>query len=214
MGGCAIELPFIEIESTVDKFDSSILKKYSALLFNSPNGVRQFMDKIDDIRDIAHLKIGAVGGKTEELLQEYKIHADFVPEEYLIDRLAQVSVEYTKPGDNILIITSDISPCDPEKYSSMYDRHFDKVVAYKTKKIIRDKAQVLKALKSVEVVTFLSSSTVDAFMESIENDLDAVKSIKFASIGPVTSKTMEKHGLNVDYEAKIYNVEGILEAIK
>lgn len=214
MGGCAIELPFIEIESTVDKFDSSILKKYSALLFNSPNGVRQFMDKIDDIRDIAHLKIGAVGSKTEELLQEYKIHADFVPEEYLIDRLAQVSVEYTKPGDNILIITSDISPCDPEKYSSMYDRHFDKVVAYKTKKIIRDKAQVLKALKSVEVVTFLSSSTVDAFMESIENDLDAVKSIKFASIGPVTSKTMEKHGLNVDYEAKIYNVEGILEAIK
>lgn len=91
------------------------------------------MDKIDDIRDIAHLKIGAVGSKTEELLQEYKIHADFVPEEYLIDRLAQVSVEYTKPGDNILIITSDISPCDPEKYSSMYDRHFDKVVAYKTK---------------------------------------------------------------------------------
>ncbi|WP_211494246.1 uroporphyrinogen-III synthase, partial [Fusobacterium sp. DD4] len=72
----------------------------------------------------------------------------------------------------------------------------------------------LDTLKSVEVVTFLSSSTVDAFMESIEGDLEAVKDIKFASIGPVTSETMRKHGLSVDYEAKIYNVDGIIEAIK
>ncbi|MBR8825866.1 hypothetical protein IX292_001807 [Fusobacterium sp. DD4] len=51
-------------------------------------------------------------------------------------------------------------------------------------------------------------------MESIEGDLEAVKDIKFASIGPVTSETMRKHGLSVDYEAKIYNVDGIIEAIK
>ena len=51
-------------------------------------------------------------------------------------------------------------------------------------------------------------------MESINFDTEAVKNIKFASIGPVTSETMRKYGLTVDFEAKIYDVNGIIEAIK
>lgn len=214
MGGVAVELPFIEIESTLDKVDKEMLKSYSALLFNSPNGVREFMNKIEDIRDIAHLKIGAVGSKTKELLEGYKIKADFIPTEYLVERLAEEAVNHTQAGEKILIITSDISPCDTDKFNSIYDRHFDKIIAYKTKKIIREKEEVLNTLKKVEVVTFLSSSTVDAFMASIENDVESVKNIKFASIGPVTSETMRKYGLTVDFEAKVYDVNGIIEAIK
>ena len=129
MGGVAVELPFIEIESVLSKVTSEDLKKYSALLFNSPNGVREFMKKIDDIRSLAHLKIGAVGSKTKELLEEYKIKADFMPEEYMVAKLAELSLEYTKPGEKILIITSDISPCDTAKFNSMYDREFHKIVA-------------------------------------------------------------------------------------
>ena len=214
MGGFAEELPFIEIESTLDKIDKQLLKEYSVLLFNSPNGVREFMEKIEDIRDIAHLKIGAVGSKTRELLENYKIKADFIPQEYLVEKLVEETMKHTTTGDKILIVTSDISPCDTDKFNSIYDRHFDKLVAYKTKKIIREKEEVLETLKNIEIVTFLSSSTVDAFMESINFDTEAVKNIKFASIGPVTSETMRKYGLTVDFEAKIYDVNGIIEAIK
>lgn len=214
MGGVAVELPFIEIESVLSKVTPEDLKEYSALLFNSPNGVREFMKKIDDIRSLAHLKIGAVGSKTKELLEEYKIKADFMPEEYMVAKLAELSLEYTKAGEKILIITSDISPCDTDKFNSMYDREFHKIVAYNTKKIIREKAEVCDALNKVEVVTFLSSSTVDAFYASIDGDLECVKNIKFASIGPVTSKTMKKYGFSVDYEAKVYDINGILDALK
>ena len=214
IGGFAIELPFIKIESTLDKIDREMLKSYSTLLFNSPNGVREFMKKIDDIRSLAHLKIGAVGSKTKELLEEYKIKADFMPEEYMVSKLAELSLEYTKAGEKILIITSDISPCDTDKFNSMYDREFHKIVAYNTKKIIREKDEVIKVLNKVEVVTFLSSSTVDAFYASIDGDLECVKNIKFASIGPVTSETMRKYGFSVDYEAKIYDINGILDALK
>ena len=214
MGGVAVELPFIEIESVLSKVTSEDLKEYSALLFNSPNGVREFMKKIDDIRSLAHLKIGAVGSKTKELLEEYKIKADFMPEEYMVSKLAELSLEYTKPGEKILIITSDISPCDTDKFNSMYDREFHKIVAYNTKKIIREKDEVIKVLNKVEVVTFLSSSTVDAFYASIDGDLECVKNIKFASIGPVTSETMKKYGFSVDYEAKVYDINGILDALK
>ena len=214
MGGVAVELPFIEIESVLSKVTSEDLKKYSALLFNSLNGVREFMKKIDDIRSLAHLKIGAVGSKTKELLEEYKIKADFMPEEYMVSKLAELSLEYTKPGEKILIITSDISPCDTDKFNSIYDREFHKIVAYNTKKITREKKEVCDALNKVEVVTFLSSSTVDAFYASIDGDLECVKNIKFASIGPVTSETMKKYGFSVDYEAKVYDINGILDALK
>lgn len=214
MGGVAVELPFIEIESVLSKITPEDLKEYSALLFNSPNGVREFMKKIDDIRSLAHLKIGAVGSKTKELLEEYKIKADFMPEEYMVSKLAELSLEYTKAGEKILIITSDISPCDTDKFNSMYDREFHKIVAYNTKKIIREKDEVIKVLNKVEVVTFLSSSTVDAFYASIDGDLECVKNIKFASIGPVTSETMRKYGFSVDYEAKVYDINGILDALK
>lgn len=214
MGGVAVELPFIEIESVLSKVTPEDLKEYSVLLFNSPNGVREFMKKIDDIRSLAHLKIGAVGSKTKELLEEYKIKADFMPEEYMVSKLAELSLEYTKAGEKILIITSDISPCDTDKFNSMYDREFHKIVAYNTKKIIREKDEVIKVLNKVEVVTFLSSSTVDAFYASIDGDLECVKNIKFASIGPVTSETMRKYGFSVDYEAKIYDINGILDALK
>lgn len=214
MGGVAVELPFIEIESVLSKVTPEDLKEYSALLFNSPNGVREFMKKIDDIRSLAHLKIGAVGSKTKELLEEYKIKADFIPEEYMVSKLAELSLEYTKAGEKILIITSDISPCDTDKFNSMYDREFHKIVAYNTKKIIREKDEVIKVLNKVEVVTFLSSSTVDAFYASIDGDLECVKNIKFASIGPVTSETMRKYGFSVDYEAKVYDINGILDALK
>ena len=214
MGGVAVELPFIEIESILSKVTPEDLKEYSALLFNSPNGVREFMKKIDDIRSLAHLKIGAVGSKTKELLEEYKIKADFMPEEYMVSKLAELSLEYTKAGEKILIITSDISPCDTNKFNSMYDREFHKIVAYNTKKIIREKDEVINVLKKVEVVTFLSSSTVDAFYASIDGDLECVKNIKFASIGPVTSETMRKYGFSVDYEAKVYDINGILDALK
>lgn len=214
MGGVAVELPFIEIESVLSKVTPEDLKEYSALLFNSPNGVREFMKKIDDIRSLAHLKIGAVGSKTKELLEDYKIKADFMPEEYMVSKLAELSLEYTKAGEKILIITSDISPCDTDKFNSMYDREFHKIVAYNTKKITREKKEVCDALNKVEVVTFLSSSTVDAFYTSIDGDLECVKNIKFASIGPVTSETMKKYGFSVDYEAKVYDINGILDALK
>ena len=38
--------------------------------------------------------------------------------------------------------------------------------------------------------------------------------MKFASIGPVTSDTMKKYGFSINYEAAVYDVNGVLEAVK
>ncbi|MCI5725675.1 uroporphyrinogen-III C-methyltransferase [Fusobacterium sp.] len=210
-GGIPIELPFIEIEEL--KISTENLKKYSAILFNSPNGVKSFFKNIEDMRILANIKIGAVGAKTKEVLESLKIVPDFMPEEYMVDRLAEEVVKFTNRNDNILIVTSDISPADLDKYNSLYERNYEKIVAYNTRKIKVAKDKINEKLEDIDIITFLSSSTVEAFYESINGDLKVLENKKIASIGPMTSETLRKYGIKVDYEAKKYTAEGLLDVI-
>ena len=213
-GGEAVELPLIQIEDQMKDFDYSEIKKYKCLLFNSQNGVRSFFKYLPDMRLIGDIKIGVVGVKTKEELSKLKLVPDFMPGEYTGELLAKEASEHTEKGDNILFVTSDISPSNSQEWSAKYDRNFEKIAAYKTIKVKKDKNEVLEALKGVDIVTFLSSSTAEAFVESLEGDLSKAEGVKFASIGPVTSDTMKKLGLSVDIEAKSFTAEGILKAIE
>jgi uroporphyrinogen III methyltransferase/synthase len=38
--------------------------------------------------------------------------------------------------------------------------------------------------------------------------------MKTASIGPITSRTMRDRGLKIDIEARRYDIEGLVEAIR
>ena len=65
---------------------------------------------------------------------------------------------------------------------------------------------------------FLSSSTFKAFADSInlsENEeiKEILKNKVIASIGPVTTKTIEKYGLKVGIEPEKYTEEGLFEKI-
>mgnify|MGYP000851508722 FL=1 len=130
-----------------------------------------------------------------------------------MDRLAEDVVKYTEENDNILIVTSDISPCDTDKYNSLYKRNYEKVVAYNTKKLRVDREKVLETLKDIDIITFLSSSTVEAFYESLDGDFFILGDKKIASIGPMTSETIRRLGMKVDYEAEKYTADGILDEI-
>lgn len=211
-GATVRELPFIKIENAYN-FDEKDLKNYSALLFNSPNGVKYFMENIKDIRSLGHLKIGVVGAKTDELLREYKIIPDFIPEKYMGTELAKEVQNYTKENDKVLFVTSDISPANCEKWSEEYNRKFEKLVVYKTGKHIYSKDEVENVLNEIEYITFLSSSTVEAFNESIQGDLKLLEDKKIVSIGPVTTKTLNELGYKVALEAKVFDVDGVIAVI-
>ena len=66
---------------------------------------------------------------------------------------------------------------------------------------------------------FLSSSTFKAFADSInlsENEgiKEIMKNKVISSIGPVTTKTIEKYGIKVNIEAEKYTEDGLLNAIE
>ena len=216
LGGQALSLPFINIEY-VD-FEMPDLKEYSTLLFNSINSVIGFMRKVKDIRTLGNVKIGVVGEKTAEEIEKYKIIPDFYPKEYMVERLASESVNFTKKGEKILFIVSDISPVNEKKYSDLYNRNYEKLVVYKTQKVEVEKEIAEKYIKESDILMFLSSSTFKAFADSInlsENEeiKEILKNKVIASIGPVTTKTIEKYGLKIGIEGKKYTEEGLFQEI-
>ena len=210
-GGSALELPFINIK--YNDFELPDFKNYKAVLFNSANAVRGLFGKIKDLRILGDIKIGAVGIKTLEEIEKNKIIPDFFPKEYKIEKLAEMAAEFTGENDGILVVTSDISPFDEMVYSKKHNRKFTSLKVYSTEKIIRDKAETEECINKSDILTFLSSSTFEAFMGSIGSDKKLLEGKAIASIGPVTSDTIRKYGINVDIEAENYTAEGLLEAI-
>jgi uroporphyrinogen-III C-methyltransferase len=216
LGGQAINIPFINIEYL--DFEMPDLSKYSTLLFNSLNSVIGFMRKIEDMRVLGHLKIGVVGKKTDEEMKKYRIIPDFYPKEYTVEKLATESVNFTEEGENVLFIVSNISPVNEEKYTELYNRNYDKLVVYNTHKLKIDSGKAEKYAKESDILMFLSSSTFESFADSINlsenSEMKEILSGKIlASIGPVTTKTIEKYGLKVGVEAKEYTEKGLLRAI-
>ena len=135
-----------------------------------------------------------------------------------MERLAAESVNFTEEGEKVLFIVSDISPVNEKKYTELYNRNYEKLVVYNTRKIKVEKEKAEKYIKESDILMFLSSSTFNAFAESIRLDED--KEIKkildkkiIASIGTVTTKTIEKYGLKVGIEAEKYTEEGLLKKI-
>lgn len=210
-GGTGKSLPFIEIEYL--DFSLKELEGAKAILFNSPNGVHAFMKQIEDLRILAGMKIGVVGEKTYEALKKHHIIADFMPKEYLGEKLAGDAASLTNKGEKIIIISSDIAPWSQETYSNKLDRNFVKIVAYRTKPLHQPKERIIQELKDVDVITFLSSSTVKSFYDSIKGDLELVKNKEIASIGPMTSKTLVALGFNVDYEPKKYTAKEMIKEV-
>ena len=78
-------------------------------------------------------------------------------------------------------------------------------VAYRTIAVAGDASE----LHDVDVVTFTSSSTVDNYFAQGANGGHAL----FASIGPVTSEALRKHGHAPDIEAEEATVESLHDAV-
>jgi uroporphyrinogen III methyltransferase/synthase len=85
----------------------------------------------------------------------------------------------------------------------------DVVEAYRTERL-RPSGEALAAVRSAQVVTFTSSSTVTGFLDVVErSDVPPV----VACIGPITADTARSLGLQVDVVADTYTIEGLVDAL-
>ena len=213
LGGKAISLPMISLVDSMRDFDYRELKNYQGIMFNSPNGVKFFFEHIDDIRSIAHLKIGAIGSKTSQELKKYKITPDVMPSEYLSENLAFEMTKVTSEGDKIFIMTSDVSPIDEGSFSKKYKREFKKYIGYKNIPCNTTKENIVDTIKGATHITFFSGSSAENFFKTL-GDNSLLEGIKVISIGPSTTRKIREFSQIPVIECKIYTGDEILKNLE
>src|SRR6185312_5502940 len=219
LGADVMELPTIEIQPAGDytALDAAIarLPEYAWLIFTSVNGVRYFLDRLDasksDLRSIRG-KLCAIGPATREALERFHLKVDVVAEEYVAEGLLRALGGFDFSNAKVLIaraaVARDILPEELRRRGA----HVDVVEAYRTvpPENLADRArQVLEA--KPDWITFTSSSTANNLIAAC--GADALRGVRVASIGPVTSETLRAAGIEISAEANPHTVRGLVDRI-
>ena len=224
-GADVIEAPVIDIREpdSYDPLDTALqdILQYDWLILTSVNGVEAMFSRLEplglNVDSLQHLKIAAIGPATEERIQDHGLVVDIVPPHYVAEEVVRALRKLVK-GEKVLLVRAKIArDLIPDELRAA-GAHVDVVEAYQT--VIPEDAKfrmqsVFAERPLPDVITFTSSSTVQNFLTIIVGtDIPAKLShVKFASIGPVTSRTMREYGLRVDVEADEYTMEGLTQAL-
>jgi len=225
LGADVIEIPFIEIRKPrfYRPLDSALknLAEYDWLILTSVNGVEAVWDRLKKwrirSRELAHLKVAAIGPATKKAIEQRGLRVDVVPKEYVAESVVE-SLRDRIAGKRVLLarakVARDVIPRELRRLGAQVDV----VEAYETV-IPRSSRTRLRALlknpkRQPQVVTFTSSSTAKNFVAlSGKSVWRGRPRPRLASIGPVTSSTLRELGLSVDIEAKEFTIPGLIAAI-
>jgi uroporphyrinogen III methyltransferase / synthase len=225
LGAHCIEFPTIEIEPppSWEPLDAAVshLQPYDWLVFTSVNGVRLFMERLRlagrDVRELHGVRVAAIGPKTAEALGQYGLRPDIVPGEYRAEAILEELAGEELKGKRFLLpramVARDVLPETLRRWGA----HVDVVPAYQTVLPRGRSTEMIERLRSGEIdcLTFTSSSTVSNFFSLFEKGsiLPLLKDVRIACIGPITAKTAEQHGIEVDIMPSEYTIAGLVHAI-
>lgn len=223
MGADVLELPTIRItEPTNPMLFGELVQdahKFEWIIFTSPNGVDAFFTMFyklyKDAREIGGAKIVCIGPGTEKKLREYHLSADFVPEKAVAESLVEEFIEFTGSLDNTTILwvrpegARDVISAELTKMGAIVDEG----LAYRTIPETEDPTGARKVLEEegADIITFASSSAVDHY---VQMGVKLARPALHASIGPVTTAALKRHGMKVDIEADTHDIPGLVEAIQ
>jgi uroporphyrinogen III methyltransferase/synthase len=222
-GAKVIELPMIDFENINDAALIEAIEnlhQYTQLWFTSENAIRRFMSALfesgRDTRSLGHLKVLAIGTQTAKWLMHYGIAPDYVPEvftqEGIIDRMGAVLT----PADYILMPTAEKTRTALSEWLNGICRH-QSLPVYKTVPAALSGAldDIRSLIESaVDIVTFTSGSTAENFDSFLKANALALRpDAKIASIGPITSQTLEALGYAIDIESAPHTLEALAKAI-
>jgi uroporphyrinogen III methyltransferase/synthase len=232
-GAECIEFPTISMEP-VDSYEIldralAEIDTYQWILFTSINAVDYFLKRLFDLgKDVRFLKgpkIAAVGKVTAEALVAHGIKADLLPEEFTGDGLAEALIKTGVKGLHILIPRAlKAGEILPESLSSagaevtVAPVYQNVLPASSTGEQLKGELSLALQEKTVDMITFTSSSTVKNFatlmeIETPEDMRKLMTGVAVATIGPVTAKTAENLGLKIDVQPAEYTIQNLVNCI-
>jgi uroporphyrinogen III methyltransferase/synthase len=220
MGALVSIQPAIRIGPPSDwgKVDAALerIDQYDWLVFSSSNGVQYLLDRLEqkhgDLRRLGGLRLAAIGPGTAEELARYRLRADFVPDEYRAEALAEKLAGEPAATRFLLARASRGREVLAETLAAAGHR-VEQVVVYSSADVEQAEADVLEAIESgrLDWITVTSSSIARSLVRLFGQRL---RRTKLASISPVTSAVLQELGYPPTVEAAPYTMEGVAEAIQ
>jgi uroporphyrinogen III methyltransferase / synthase len=219
LGAEAIEMPTIEIRPAADysPLDRALaeLDSYDWLIFTSANGVRFFTERLDcsaaDLRRL-RARICAIGPATRAAVEALHLKVDLMGREYVAEGLLEAFAAHDLAGARILLpraaVARDLVPVELAGRGA----RVDVVEAYRT--VVPEGAaeQAQSVLgRRPDCITFTSSSTVQNLVAIA--GAEALRGVKVVSIGPVTTETARRCGIEVTAQAREFTIDGLLAAV-
>lgn len=224
LGARVLSMPTIRFESPED---NSILERvvdalsiFDWIVFTSINGVTQFFSTLHgeghDSRALAPCKICCIGPGTAARLAVYGIKADLVPPRFTSKAIFDaLSKQEDLAGKRMLLPRADIAGTNLPKMLAASGAEITDIAVYKTLPG-EPPPEVIESLQAgeVDIVTFTSSSTAKNFVCIVRDKLgDLPNEIKYASIGPETSKAAREEGVEIAVEAQEHTIDGLVNVI-
>jgi uroporphyrinogen-III synthase len=227
LGASVLEIPFIQIRKprSYRALDAAIrnLSHYDWLILTSVNGVQALCERMTklgvDLAILSNLKIAAIGPATKKSIEAHGLAVDIVPKEYVAESVVESLKDFVV-GKRVLLarakVARDVIPCELRRIAA----GVDVVEAYETVAPQRSRMRLIAALnnprKRPDVITFTSSSTARNFLDLLGPEVaysNLLEGVNFASIGPVTTATLEELKFPVQIKAAEYTIPGLVKAI-
>ncbi|MFK8182620.1 MAG: uroporphyrinogen-III C-methyltransferase [Phormidesmis sp.] len=228
-GANTIDFPALVIQApeTWEPVDKAIatLSAFDWLILTSANAVNYFLDRLlhqgKDFRALASLKIAVVGKKTNAVLTQRGLVADFTPPKFVADSLIENFPE--NPAGLKLLFPRVEQGGRAVLVQEMTAKGaaVTEVAAYESAcpERIHPAAKVAIENRAVSAITFASSKTVRHFAQLMQQTfgddwLAQLEGIAIASIGPQTSRDCQSLLGKVTVEAEEYTLSGLVKVLE
>ena len=221
LGAELVALSLIEVRPLWNERITEALKQlgsYQWIVFTSGNGVELFFTLLReqgvDLRKLMRVKFAVIGRKTADALLQHGFQSDFVPEQFSGADLAAEWIPTLQQGEKVALFRAENGSRVLTEALAEAGIAYDDIGLYETWTDLRRQEELNRAIQEVDYVTVASSSAAQALAAMLEPEQREHLTAKLISIGPSTTKTMEKLGLPVYADAVEYTAEGIAAVIQ
>ncbi len=215
-GAEVLEFPTIEIaeiDVPAAVFDGVAGRDW--LVLTSVNGVESFFGQMQrrgrDLRELAGVKIAAIGPATRAAVEARGLRVAAQPGEYRAEALLEALGDVA--GTSIVLARAEVAREILPDTLRERGATVDVVPVYRTSYPERGSAEPL--LPDFDMVTFTSSSTVTGFDRLTGGRAkEALAGRLVAAIGPITAKTLTSLGIPVDVMPGDYTIEALAAEIE
>jgi uroporphyrinogen III methyltransferase/synthase len=223
-GAEVLAAPTVEIQPVEDlgRVDDALrdIRSFDWLILTSVNGVDAVLERLAhlhiDASVLRAIRVAVIGPATAERLRAAGLEPEVVPEAYVAESLAEAVGQSGVAGKRCLLLRSDIARVTLRTKLMELGAVCEDLPVYRTCLPDALPSAVLERLRAGEVgwLTFTSSSTFRNLIRLLGAESDSIlRSVRLASIGPITSEAIRSVGFLPTIEAAEYTIPGLVAAI-